>query len=137
VGSALLLVSVAWHKWSPYQVGWQYRSAFHWVGYRALATVALPMLVGPGLARAWAGSGRESWVDRLKQVPRGFRLYLLAMLLSLAVGFAFESLAPSRRPVAWTTRPRALPPRYPRPLGPPSRAGGAPFTPKSPGAARW
>jgi hypothetical protein len=66
VGSALLLVSVAWHRWSPFQVGWQYRSVFHWVGYWALATVALPLLVGPGLARAWAASGRERWIDRLR-----------------------------------------------------------------------
>lgn len=122
VGAALLLVSVAWHRWSPYQVGWQYRSEFHWVGYWALATVALPLLVGPGLARAWVAWGRERWIDRLKQVPRGFLLYLLAILLSLVIGFAFESLAPTPPPVVWTRRPRALPPRYPRSLGPPSRA---------------
>jgi hypothetical protein len=136
VGASLLLVSVAWHQWSPTAVGWQYRSGFHWVVYWALATVALPLLVGPGLARAWVASGRERWIARLKQVPRGFLLYLLAILLSLAVGFAVESLAPPRAPLVGR-RPRAGPPPYRRPLGPPTRAGGAPSTPKPPGAARW
>jgi len=110
VGADLLLVSVAWHRWSPYQVGWQYRSVCHRAEYWALATVALPLLVGPGLARAWVASGRERWIDHLKQVPRGFLLYLMAILLSLAVGFAFESLAPSPPPVVWTIHPRARPP---------------------------
>jgi hypothetical protein len=31
VGSALLLISAAWHRRSPEAVGWQYRSASRWV----------------------------------------------------------------------------------------------------------
>jgi hypothetical protein len=135
VGSALLLISVAWHCWSPEAVGWQYRSASRWVVYWALATVALPFLAGPGLARAWVAPGRERWIDRLKQVPRGFLLYLLAILLSLSIGFVIESLAPPPRTIVWMGR-RAVPPRYSRPLGPPSRVGRTPPTPRPPGAAR-
>ncbi len=62
VGSAVLLTSVAWVRISPHTAGWHYRSPLHWVVYWALATVALPMLLGPGLRRLWAASGREKWV---------------------------------------------------------------------------
>lgn len=135
VGSTLLLISVAWHRWSPEAVGWQYRSEFRWVVYWALATVALPLLAGPGLARSWVAPGRERWVDGLKQVPRGFLLYLLAMLVSLSIGFVIESLAPPPRTII-LMGPSRPPPRYPRPIGPPSRAGPTPPTPKPPGATR-
>src|SRR5262245_45166888 len=103
VGSALLLVSVAWSRFRPEAVGWHYSSVYHWLGYWALATVALPWLLGPGLSRAWIASGRERWVGDLKQVPRGFLLFLLAILLSFALMAVLDLLVPSRpRPIART-----------------------------------
>jgi hypothetical protein len=94
VGAAILLVSVAFTQFSGVTAGWHYRSVIHWAAYWALATVALPMLLGPGLRRLWAASGRETWVDRLRQVPAGFLLFLLATFLATAILYALDTLAP-------------------------------------------
>jgi peptidoglycan/LPS O-acetylase OafA/YrhL len=102
VGSALLLASVAWALTSPTSVGWQYHSVFHWAAYWALATVVLPVLAGPGLGRIWAASRRQEWVDRLRQVPAGFLLFLLTILLSLAIGFVLDVVLPPPAPMTWT-----------------------------------
>jgi peptidoglycan/LPS O-acetylase OafA/YrhL len=120
VGAALMLASVAWAMLAPISVGWQYRSAIHWVGYWALATVVLPMLVGPALVRRWAASGRPEWVHRLKQVPAGFLLFLLTMVLYFAMVLLVQVLSPLltprsgvRRPVPYSV-PAPPPPTAPR-----------------------
>ncbi len=94
VGAALMLASVAWAMLAPVSVGWQYRSAIHWVGYWALATVVLPMLMGPALGRRWVASGRPEWVHRLRQVPAGFLLFLLTMILYFAMGLLLQAISP-------------------------------------------
>jgi hypothetical protein len=90
VGAAVLLVSVAFTRIHAETAGWHYRSVFHWAAYWALATVALPMLLGPGLRRRWAAAGREKWVERLRQVPAGFLLFLLAILLSSTIDYVLS-----------------------------------------------
>jgi hypothetical protein len=100
VGAAILLVSVAFTRFSAVTAGWHYRSVFHWAAYWALATVVLPVLLGPGLRRRWASSGREHWVHRLRQVPAGFLLFLLATLLATAISVALDALPPPA-PVPW------------------------------------
>jgi hypothetical protein len=136
VGSALLLVSVAWDRLRAEAIGWQYHSVFHWVGHWALATVVLPLLLGPGLARAWATSGRGGWVDRLRQVPAGFLLFLLAMLLSLAFRISLDALAPRPPRIIWTG-PRVPVPGSPRQVRPRAGRGVAPSVTRPPGATRW
>jgi hypothetical protein len=98
VGAALMLASVAWAMLAPFSVGWQYRSAIHWVAYWALATVVLPMLAGPALGRRWKASGRPEWVHRLKQVPAGFLLFLLTMILYFAAAVLVQSISPPPPP---------------------------------------
>jgi peptidoglycan/LPS O-acetylase OafA/YrhL len=117
VGAALMLASVAWAMLAPVSVGWQYRSAIHWVGYWALATVVLPMLAGPALGRRWKASGRPEWVHRLKQVPAGFLLFLLTMILYFAMAVLVQTTSPP------PTRPRFRGPRpYTVPAPPPRTA---------------
>jgi hypothetical protein len=116
-GSAVLLASVAWSRIQSETAGWHYRSAFHWAAYWALATVALPMLAGPGLRRCWAAAGRERWVDRLRQVPAGFLLFLLAIVLSVAIDYVLSAVAPPAPPPL-VVRGSTMSPVSPAPITP-------------------
>ncbi len=116
VGAAILLVSVAFTKISAYTAGWHYRSVLHWALYWALATVALPMLLGPALRRRWAASGREHWVHRLRQVPAGFLLFLLATVLATAITIVLEALTPPGPVARMGPFPAPAPPFRVRPL---------------------
>lgn len=132
VGSALLLVSVAWARTRAESVGWQYGSVFHWAAYWALATVVLPILAGPGLRRIWMASGRQAWVGHLRQVPGGFVFYILTVLLSLLIGGVLDALNPP--PPAWVGRmgPKRFGSSLSAPAGPRPGRGVAPVSPRPP-----
>ena len=95
VGAALLLVSVAWARTSSTSTGWQYRSIYHWIAFWGLATFVLPLLLVRAIGRAPATSTRDKWLAHLRQVPAGFLLFLLALLLSLAIGFVLVQVMTS------------------------------------------
>ena len=98
VGAALLLVSVEWARTAAESVGWQYHSIYLWLAFWGLATVVLPLLLGRAIALASATSAGDKWVAHLRQVPAGYLLFLLAVLLSLAIGFVLEQVMASLFP---------------------------------------
>ena len=137
VGSALLLVSVAWARTRAESVGWQYGSVFHWAAYWALATVVLPILAGPGLRRIWMANGRQAWVGHLRQVPGGFVFYVLTVLLSLFIAGILDAFGPSRPapPRLRGPGPTRFRPSPAVPAGPQPGRGVAPVLPRPPASA--
>ncbi len=107
VGSSLLLVSVALSLTLSTGAGWHHHSIFHWLLYWALATVVLPLLLGPGLRRIWATSGRQAWVDHLRQVPAGFLLFVLTFFLFFAIENVLNLM--NRPPVVTISRYKPRP----------------------------
>ena len=95
VGSALLL-AWAWAASIPRLPvpGWRYGPFCLWLAYWWGATVALPLLLVRFLDRMSARSWSAGLIRTLRQIPPGFLILILTILLWLTIGFIVDQVVP-------------------------------------------